>query len=374
MSTSTVTVGAYIANTLGNLQRAFGVQLTPDQHRAVHDNIGNPIMGDNPSQRKNSKTRIKNRMMWWFRKVFPGPVKPPIGAIVTLEPRTKPAPPTSERPLKRRRVAVPMCSEASAQTVQYMTRDQSRDMLRRLYTTRPELRNEKTVAHGTIVPVFSHPDRKHVTMPILVRNSPMLPCVPGVEDILNHVPLPDGEWKRVKELHRQANDSFGTSSTGETFSIVDLPLPKQWQTNGWDTEVLFTTCLITFGQHYTERHFEECACGMYAQLVQGTKVWFFWPPGAKPRKNIPHLYLVVQEKGDVVWVPGGWWHSVYTISDGAVLVGALFPGTFNNGVLVMSSMHGVNEVVRFAKMHDIDTNGRTKNGVMGELFAKQQKN
>ena len=121
----------------------------------------------------------------------------------------------------------------------------------------------------------------------------------------------------------------------EAWMCIDYPVLQNWYSvasprifiEGGKEE---PTLLVTFGKYNGLPHIEECASSGIAQLVQGTKRWFFWPPGPKPNSNTKAQLVIWQFSGDTMYIPGGWWHAVHTISEGAVLVGILWPGSLRN--------------------------------------------
>ena len=60
-------------------------------------------------------------------------------------------------------------------------------------------------------------------------------------------------------------------------------------------------------------------------MLSGMKAWKFWAPGTFAKLNplkpaappaTPPAVCIVQEEGDVLWIPPGWLHSVDTIQEG----------------------------------------------------------
>ena len=83
--------------------------------------------------------------------------------------------------------------------------------------------------------------------------------------------------------------------------------------------------------HTTDAH--QHICGVLNLLARGVKQWWFWPPTAagkiagvagrpdeeggggrpaKPNKSDPSCIQLTQREGQVIWIPPGWWHEVYT--------------------------------------------------------------
>jgi hypothetical protein len=141
----------------------------------------------------------------------------------------------------------------------------------------------------------------------------------------------------------------GWSLTPEGNTIVDIRLDAStWESDNdgiFDQKIneagkATITLLINRGRGTTAAHFEESAATGFATLLQGEKVWYFWKPGSGPHSNrigqtsksagrafgvwsrMPD-YSCVQRAGQKVAIPAGWWHEVVTLSQGAILLGAL---------------------------------------------------
>eukprot|EP01052_Picozoa_sp_SAG31_P057943 SAG31_NODE_17430_length_670_cov_12.760070_1_plen_128_part_00 len=66
--------------------------------------------------------------------------------------------------------------------------------------------------------------------------------------------------------------------------------------------------------NHTERH-QHSPMGVLNLLGGGSKLWKLWPPGAKEEtEHIP----IEQGAGQVLWIPPGWQHEVFT-SGGVVI-------------------------------------------------------
>ena len=52
--------------------------------------------------------------------------------------------------------------------------------------------------------------------------------------------------------------------------------------------------------------------GVLNILIGGTKRWRFWRPGPRPGQDRKEDECIDQQRGELLWLPPGWWHEVLT--------------------------------------------------------------
>ena len=112
--------------------------------------------------------------------------------------------------------------------------------------------------------------------------------------------------------------------------------------------------LVTLGMYRGYIHCEDEASSSYIQIQVGWKSWEFWVPGELPDEDDPCVFTIRTGPGDVLVIPGGWFHRVTTLTDVSLLVGALFWSTPSKVYLCRNALvelRGVDDLVSAAEHH-----------------------
>jgi hypothetical protein len=142
--------------------------------------------------------------------------------------------------------------------------------------------------------------------------------------------LPRVLHRQFKAAYKQTKYSLQLPERQKAFNIIDIPFPRDWvrmsKALAKDLQMIrpYWTFLVTFGKgKVSETHIEQFAASQITQLICGCKTWYLWSPGSNP-KTQKSTMTIKQKAGEVLYVPGGWWHRVVTETNGALLVGVVF--------------------------------------------------
>lgn len=106
----------------------------------------------------------------------------------------------------------------------------------------------------------------------------------------------------------------------------ELSLPKKTL-----AEVAAIHVILTWGPIFTAMHVDQYFSPGAAQLVEGEKLWKLWNPVSKIGMNLSQIaetepdHTILQQPGDIVVIPPGYYHTVQTLSSYAVMVGMHLP-------------------------------------------------
>jgi hypothetical protein len=106
--------------------------------------------------------------------------------------------------------------------------------------------------------------------------------------------------------------------------VADVEIQRSW-INGYKLYKgkvkVVLSAFLTFGEfQVTPIHIEELAACTFGALVRGEKQWKVWEPNQDVR-NAPAAYEFVQKEGWTAYVPGGWPHTVTTLTPFSILLG-----------------------------------------------------